>query len=122
MPAIVHVDGSARLQTVSKEDVPRYYALILAFFLACGVPMVMNTSFNIANMPIVETPADAIACFLVRVTPTDHVACTRDARRDAMPTHATRPSPDSNTPHPTLPTPSTANRAQLPTQRSRPPA
>ena len=44
VPAVVHVDGSARLQTVSKEDVPRYFALILAFFLACGVPMVTLAS------------------------------------------------------------------------------
>ncbi|KAL1522300.1 hypothetical protein AB1Y20_017292 [Prymnesium parvum] len=64
VPAVVHVDGSARLQTVTKEEVPRYHALLLAFFLACGVPMLMNTSFNLANMPIVESPADALACFL----------------------------------------------------------
>ena len=64
VPAITHVDGSARLQTVSADDVPLYHALIAAFFLLTGVPMVMNTSFNLAGMPIVESPTDAIACFL----------------------------------------------------------
>ena len=54
VPAVTHVDGSARLQTVDATDAPLYYALILAFFALSGVPMVMNTSFNLANMPIVE--------------------------------------------------------------------
>jgi hypothetical protein len=64
VPAITHVDGSARLQTVDEADAPLYYALIAAFCALVGVPMVMNTSFNLAGMPIVESPADAIACFL----------------------------------------------------------
>ena len=64
VPAITHVDGSARLQTVEEGDSPLYYALIAAFAALAGVPMVMNTSFNLANMPIVESPADAISCFL----------------------------------------------------------
>lgn len=64
VPAITHVDGSARLQTVDAAEVPAYHALILAFFLLTGVPMVMNTSFNLAGMPIVESPVDALSCFL----------------------------------------------------------
>ena len=64
VPAITHVDGSARLQSVAAADAPLYYALIAAFFLATGVPLVLNTSFNLAGMPIVETPLDAVRCFL----------------------------------------------------------
>ena len=64
VPAITHVDGSARLQTVSEADAPIYHALIAAFFALVGVPMLMNTSFNLARMPIVETPRDALSCFL----------------------------------------------------------
>lgn len=54
IPAVTHVDGSARLQTVAKANAPLYYSLILAFFALSGVPMVLNTSFNLAGMPIVE--------------------------------------------------------------------
>ena len=64
VPAITHVDGSARLQTVGEADAPIYHALIAAFFALVGVPMLMNTSFNLARMPIVESPRDALACFL----------------------------------------------------------
>lgn len=63
VPAITHVDGSGRLQTVRKEHHPRYYALISAFNKLTGVPIVLNTSFN-ENEPIVCTPTDAIACFM----------------------------------------------------------
>ena len=51
-------------QTVDKKDAPLYYALILAFFALSGIPIVLNTSFNLAGMPIVESPSDAISCFL----------------------------------------------------------
>ena len=64
VPAITHVDGSARLQTVAAADAPTFHALILAFFAACGVPLVLNTSFNLAGEPIVDSPADAIRSFL----------------------------------------------------------
>ena len=64
IPAVTHIDGSARLQTVDKKDAPLYYALILAFFALSGIPIVLNTSFNLAGMPIVESPSDAISCFL----------------------------------------------------------
>ena len=63
VPAITHVDGSGRLQTVSMRSNPRYYRLITAFGRLSGVPMLLNTSFN-ENEPIVLTPAQALDCFL----------------------------------------------------------
>jgi carbamoyltransferase len=63
VPAITHVDGSGRLQTVSARSNPRYYNLITAFGRLSGVPMLLNTSFN-ENEPIVLTPAQALDCFL----------------------------------------------------------
>jgi carbamoyltransferase len=63
IPAVTHVDGSGRLQTVSREMNPRYYQLITDFDKLTGVPVVLNTSFN-ENEPIVCTPRDAIDCFL----------------------------------------------------------
>ena len=64
VPAITHVDGTARVQTVTKEDNGRYYDLIEEFYKISGVPVILNTSFNIAGEPIVETPADALKCFM----------------------------------------------------------
>ncbi len=63
-PAITHVDKTARIQTVSRPDNPHYYDLIDAFYQKTGVPMLVNTSFNIKGDPIIETPDDALACFL----------------------------------------------------------
>ena len=63
VPAITHVDGSGRLQTVSPEVNARYYQLISDFDKLTGVPIVLNTSFN-ENEPVVCTPAHAIDCFL----------------------------------------------------------
>ena len=63
IPAVTHVDGSGRLQTVNEEDNGRYYRLIRAFAARTGVPMVLNTSFN-ENEPIVCTPEQALDCFL----------------------------------------------------------
>jgi carbamoyltransferase len=63
IPAVVHVDGTARLQTVSREQNPRFWALIRAFDEATGVPLLLNTSFN-ENEPIVNTPEEALDCFL----------------------------------------------------------
>jgi carbamoyltransferase len=63
IPAVTHVDGSGRLQTVSREVNPRYYQLISDFNQLTGVPVVLNTSFN-ENEPIVCTPREAINCFL----------------------------------------------------------
>lgn len=65
IPAVTHVDGSSRLQTVTRESEPLYHKLISRFFELTGVPMVLNTSFNtIPSEPIVETPKDAIRSFL----------------------------------------------------------
>lgn len=63
LPAITHVDGSARLHTVRAEINPRYHALIAKFGELSGVPVVLNTSFNIMGEPIVESPLQAIRCF-----------------------------------------------------------
>ena len=63
IPAVTHVDGSGRLQTVTSESNSRYYDLIKEFHHLTGVPIVLNTSFN-ENEPIVCTPAEAIDCFL----------------------------------------------------------
>jgi len=64
VPAITHVDGTARVQTVSQAENPLYWRLISEFEKLTGVPMVMNTSFNDNDEPIVATPADAVACYL----------------------------------------------------------
>lgn len=63
IPAVTHVDGSGRLQTVYRETNPRYYRLIEAFAGLSGVPMVLNTSFN-ENEPVVCKPEEALDCFL----------------------------------------------------------
>ncbi len=63
VPAITHIDGTARVQTVAREANPKYYDLIEAFARRRGVPMVLNTSFNVMGEPIVNTPADAVRCF-----------------------------------------------------------
>ena len=63
IPAVTHVDGTGRLQTVNKNVSPRYYALIDRFREKTGVPILLNTSFN-ENEPIVNTPAEALDCFL----------------------------------------------------------
>jgi len=63
IPAVTHVDGSGRLQTVDKDISPRYYQLIDTFRKKTGVPILLNTSFN-ENEPIVNSPVQALACFL----------------------------------------------------------
>lgn len=63
MPGITHVDGTARVQTVSQRENPVFYELIKAFFEITGLPVVLNTSFNLRGQPIVETPEDALATF-----------------------------------------------------------
>jgi carbamoyltransferase len=64
IPAIVHVDGTARVQTVREATNPMLYRLLKEFEALTGVPVLINTSFNIKGEPIVETPEDAVACFL----------------------------------------------------------
>lgn len=63
LPAITHVDGSARVQTVRKETNERYYTLLSEFEKITGVPVLLNTSFNVMGEPVVESPADAVRCF-----------------------------------------------------------
>ncbi len=64
IPAIVHVDGTARVQTVSQDTNPVLYRLLKEFEALTGVPVLINTSFNVKGEPIVETPRDAMICFL----------------------------------------------------------
>jgi carbamoyltransferase len=64
VPAITHVDGSARVQTVHAETNPRYHRLLTEFHALTGCPLVINTSFNVRGEPIVGTPEDAWNCFL----------------------------------------------------------
>ncbi|RZJ89432.1 MAG: carbamoyltransferase, partial [Chryseobacterium sp.] len=63
IPAVTHLDGTGRLQTVHKGTDEKYHALISAFHRATGIPILLNTSFN-ENEPIVNTPEEALACFL----------------------------------------------------------
>jgi carbamoyltransferase len=64
IPAVTHVDYSARIQTVHAETNPRYHALISAFKEQTGCPVIVNTSFNVRGEPIVCTPEDAFRCFM----------------------------------------------------------
>jgi carbamoyltransferase len=64
VPAITHVDGSARIQTINREQNPRYYDLIKKFDEKTGCPVIINTSFNVRGEPIVMSPKDALNCFL----------------------------------------------------------
>jgi len=64
VPAVVHVDGTGRIQTVTREANGRLYEVVREFHRRTGVPIVLNTSFNVAGEPIVETPDDALWCLL----------------------------------------------------------
>lgn len=64
IPAVTHVDYSARIQTVNKRDNPLYHTLIDAFYRKTGCPVLVNTSFNVRGEPIVATPLDAYKCFM----------------------------------------------------------
>ena len=64
VPAVTHIDYSARIQSVNKEDNPRYHQLIKKFFDKTGCPVIINTSFNVRGEPIVESPLDAYKCFM----------------------------------------------------------
>jgi carbamoyltransferase len=64
LPAVTHVDGTARVQTVSTNDNPRFYRLLQEVQRQSGIPVIINTSFNIRGEPIVCTPQDAVRCFL----------------------------------------------------------
>lgn len=63
LPAVIHVDGSARVQTVDEEQHPDFYRVIKAFYDLTGCPVLINTSFNVMNEPVVCSPGDAIRCF-----------------------------------------------------------
>ncbi|HEY9199342.1 MAG TPA: carbamoyltransferase C-terminal domain-containing protein, partial [Gammaproteobacteria bacterium] len=63
IPAAVHVDGTARVQTINREQHPRYYDLLRAFHALTGVPVLINTSFNTRGEPVVCSPRDAVECF-----------------------------------------------------------
>lgn len=64
IPAVTHVDYSARIQTVNKNDNPLYHSLIQKFYEKTGCPVIVNTSFNVRGEPIVESPLDAYKCFM----------------------------------------------------------
>jgi carbamoyltransferase len=64
VPAVVHADGTGRVQTVTADENGRLHALVSAFYRQTGVPILLNTSFNTSGSPIVETPEDALWCFL----------------------------------------------------------
>jgi carbamoyltransferase len=64
IPAVTHVDYSARIQTVHKDDNPLYHELISTFYRRTGCPVIVNTSFNVRGEPIVATPLDAYKCFM----------------------------------------------------------
>ncbi|HLM18441.1 MAG TPA: carbamoyltransferase C-terminal domain-containing protein, partial [Acidimicrobiia bacterium] len=63
IPAVVHVDGTARIQTVDRRDEPLMAAVLDEFEARTGVPVVVNTSFNTAGRPMVDSPIDALECF-----------------------------------------------------------
>ena len=64
VPAITHVDNSARIQTVDKKDNPLYHRLIERFYEKTGCPVIINTSFNVRGEPIVRSPEEAYTCFM----------------------------------------------------------
>ena len=64
IPAVTHVDHSARLQTVNREQSPDFHAILSAFDELTGCPVMINTSFNVRGEPIVCTPEDAYRCFM----------------------------------------------------------
>jgi carbamoyltransferase len=87
IPAVTHVDGTGRLQTVAKSSNPLYHSLISRFYEKTGVPILLNTSLN-ENEPVVRTPAEAISCFLR--TDMDALVlgnCVIDRHRPDFPMH-----------------------------------
>ena len=64
IPAVTHIDYSARVQTVHKDTNPKYYKLLEAFEARTGCPVIVNTSFNVRGEPIVGSPEDAYRCFM----------------------------------------------------------
>jgi carbamoyltransferase len=94
IPAVTHVDYSARIQTVHEATNPRYHALLSAFERRTGCPMLVNTSFNVRGEPIVGSPEDAFRCFMA--TELDALAIgncyMRKARQDSALKHHYKPA------------------------------
>jgi carbamoyltransferase len=89
IPAVTHVDYSARIQTVHEETNPRYYALISTFKRLTGCPVIVNTSFNIRGEPLVCTPEDAFRCFMgteIDVLAIGNCLLKKDAQNPALKT------------------------------------
>ncbi len=87
IPAVTHVDYSARIQTVHKETNPRYHALISSFKAPTGCPVLVNTSFNVRGEPIVCTPEDAFRCFMgteIDSSRSATASCTRSEQNPAL--------------------------------------
>jgi carbamoyltransferase len=63
IPAVRHIDGTARIQTINRAQHPAYYDVVKAFQRRTGVPVLVNTSFNTRGEPVVCTPRDAVECF-----------------------------------------------------------
>ncbi|MBU6399475.1 MAG: carbamoyltransferase [Verrucomicrobia bacterium] len=89
LPAITHVDGSARAQTVAREHNPRLWQLLVEFEKVSGLPVLLNTSFNVKGQPIVCTPKEALETFLFAgldvLVMGDYVVTARGANKDAPP-------------------------------------
>jgi carbamoyltransferase len=66
IPSVVHIDNSARIQSVTEKNNYKFYTLIKSFYEKTQVPVLLNTSFNGPSEPIVETPTDAIKTFITR--------------------------------------------------------
>jgi carbamoyltransferase len=64
IPAVTHVDYSARIQTITQEGNPKFYSILKAFYQKTNCPILVNTSFNVMDEPIVNTPFDAINCYI----------------------------------------------------------
>jgi carbamoyltransferase len=89
IPAVTHVDYSARIQTVHEETNPRYYALISTFKRLTGCPVIVNTSFNVRGEPLVCTPEDAFRCFMgteIDVLAIGNCLLKKDAQNPALKT------------------------------------
>ena len=104
IPAVTHVDYSARIQTVHAETNPRFHALLSAFKAQTGCPVLVNTSFNVRGEPIVCTPEDAFRCFMgteIEVLAVGNCTCSRASRirRSSSTTRARSSSTDGAGPH-----------------------
>jgi carbamoyltransferase len=93
VPSCTHVDGSARVQTVARVDNPVYFDLLSAFERRTGVPVLVNTSFNVRGEPIVCTPDDAVRCFLA--TEIDVLVMEGFTVRKPESAGGTTPTPDA---------------------------